>query len=309
MSVPHLPLNSARVLRNGQETNRERLANTSRPYRSSSTGRERSSLQNSSCYGHTSRIRSRQGSQQVGPSALTQEMLDLIKKRESSRHEDSTEEEQQKRPHQIFIMPHEILDDHKLPSPFVSFNSLVNTYRQCDEAFDPDLCAEKPSQARIRKQLRFNQQQQEIYNQTIEKVRDNTFETLKSKVVARVRLENTMPKVKMYMSKHAKVQKSFFEEALESTPAEENLKKSLQPRQPAIMGIFSQSCKAYVTKAVEHLNYKALGREGATLTVVGRYAFLYGGLSKDALSTMEVLDLSSSCISFALTYLRRQLAM
>ena len=199
---------------------------------------------------------------------------------------------------QLIVIPREVLTERTSGSQFVPLAKLLKAQRDNDEYFETQLNISKVSRGLIQKQLSFNKQQENIYFETTEMVKNELQKRSNSLIQERLAIEKSMPKIRA--NPKFKVLKSFFEEGLQESTNENEINNAANQQQQnrqSISLLASQNCRIYVFKSQELINYRPEVREGASfVSDGGRFGYLVGGKGSDVLNTLEVLDSSKKIL-------------
>ena len=136
----------------------------------------------------------------------------------------------------------------------------------------------------IKKKLHFNKKQEAIFLENYEndnkKFREEFQKTLRHDQFTK----KMMPKIKIYSSRNQKPDTK--------TPEEEakDIEKKKFSTLANLKNCLIKDIKVFWYAPIEKVNWHPEMREGGAFAILGRYGYLYGGLSKGLLNEMEVID-------------------
>lgn len=205
-------------------------------------------------------------------------------------------------PYMIFFPPEEILQEAKQTqvkkNNFLTFKTLVGkgvpkmTTNQSNELFSVF-----ESNMTLKKQLNFNKEQEILFRRSA-----NTSLSTSRSALALAQKEKEdklkkMPKIRIQPSaKYAEPQKLIFDEELSHKEGDDEEKNLIRhPKYIKFMKFGPHDKYNFhwsIISDPEHSTWRPVSRESASFLVLGKYAYLYGGRSKDLNNDLSRLDIS-----------------
>jgi len=194
-----------------------------------------------------------------------------------------------------------VQQNDKLRNTFYSFKSLVDTdSTRIGEAKSTELFSTFKSPTELKKQLIFNKEQEELFRKTSE----SRFFDLKSNLghLQKIKDEKTkrMPKIRIQPSLkyQAPPPKMVLEEDYSGKDNDDDNKNKIKyPTYLRLIKFGPDDCYNFHWQTIiESLSYtwKPDVVEGASLAIIGKYGYLYGGRAKDFNNHLARLDLGNN---------------
>lgn len=176
--------------------------------------------------------------------------------------------------------------------PFNSFKALMTLERQKDQRLDQELKELRTSRNLINKQLILNKMSERVYEVSVQEVERDSYRKIFNAINNRKHREQMMPPIRKYPSRSLsnsmfKGMKSDFHMAPTKTDKSVSSVKVLSEN---LKAQFEGQVSIFIYKGPELLSNRPEVREGAGMVMVGKYAYLYGGRSKNLINNVDVLD-------------------
>jgi len=180
---------------------------------------------------------------------------------------------------------------------FISFRNMPNGDPPVQGGGEHGELFMSPSQAdHWKKQLKLNKQRETLFKQTIKDIFVQSNQNFFKLCEVKEKKMQKMPRVKIYTtttSFRSDRNKISFLEPIhsETLPDDKNQDKVSEYSSRAYISK-NEPCKFHISPQGDPTLRRPYAREGASLTVVGKNIYLYGGVSKEVYNEWEVLDTS-----------------
>jgi len=206
---------------------------------------------------------------------------------------DTDNEKKAKAVKNVIIFPKTLPKQPDMNSPFISFNSLLQTSKQALPQFnDKPLRGSLTDRECLTQRLDFNKKQAREFRKTAKEEFIKSYRNLVGMMEGQERKQRKMPPIRVYSKKDQLQPILDFAKDLIDSPENKKEDTLLAIKNKVFRGP-NKSYNCFWYPPPEGENYVPEAREGATLLVHHNIGYLYGGVSQDLHSEMLILDSSN----------------